>query len=221
MSLLVAPSILASNLLTLGTQLREAETGGADWIHIDIMDGHFVPNISFGVPVVEAVKKGTTLPLDVHLMISNPDQHIEKFYKAGANIITIHQEASPHLNRLLNYIKELGALAGISLTPSTPVNTLRDVIDIVDLILIMTVNPGWGGQRFIETTVRKIEECAALVKSSGRSIYIEVDGGIDMTTASRVTKAGANVLVAGTAVFGAPDIKEAIAQLKNSGGKHS
>ncbi|MCX7983302.1 MAG: ribulose-phosphate 3-epimerase [Bacteroidetes bacterium] len=215
MEIVIAPSILAADLLHLGDQLRAAEEGGADWIHIDVMDGHFVPNISFGVPVVQAVRSGTKLPLDVHLMISNPEQYISKFREVGADIITIHQEATPHLHRLLSLIKELGALAGVSLNPSTPVQTLTEVIDIVDLILIMTVNPGWGGQRFIEPSIRKIEQCRRLVNEVGRNIYIEVDGGIDNTTAARVLAAGANVLVAGTSVFGSKDVKQAIQKLRD------
>lgn len=215
MNILVAPSILAADFLRLGEQLRIAEESGADWIHIDIMDGHFVPNISFGIPIVQAVRNGTKLPLDVHLMISNPEQYIEKFRNAGADIITVHQESTPHLHRLLTYIKELGAFAGVSLNPSTPIQTLVEVLDIVDLILIMTVNPGWGGQKFIESTLRKIEQCNHLVCEANRKIYIEVDGGIDAITSSRVIAAGANVLVAGTSVFGANDIRTAIKTLRS------
>ncbi len=213
---LIAPSILASDLLRLGEQLHEAEQGGADWIHIDIMDGHFVPNISFGVPIVQSVRRSTQLPLDVHLMITSPELYIDKFRNAGADIITIHQEATPHLHRLLTYIKEVGALAGVSLNPSTPVNTISEVIDIVDLVLLMTVNPGWGGQKFIERSYQRIQQCAELIQKSGRNIYLEVDGGIDTQTASEVTKAGANVLVVGTSIFGSSDVKKAIAQLNNS-----
>jgi ribulose-phosphate 3-epimerase len=218
---LIAPSILASDLLRLGEQIQEAEQGGADWIHIDIMDGHFVPNISFGVPIVQLVRRSTQLPLDVHLMITSPELYIDKFRNAGADIITIHQEATPHLNRLLSYIKEIGALAGVSLNPSTPVSTISEVLDIVDLVLLMTVNPGWGGQKFIERSYQRIQQCVELIQKSGRNIYLEVDGGIDTQTAPGVVKAGANVLVAGTSVFGSRDVKNAIAQLNNSFLKNS
>ncbi len=216
MKTLIAPSILAADFLNLGENISQVEQAGADWLHIDVMDGHFVPNISFGIPVVEAVRRGTKLPLDVHLMIANPELYIEKFINAGANSITIHQEATPHLHRLLTLIKELGANAGVSITPSTPILQLEDVIELVDLILIMTVNPGWGGQTFIPSSLKRIEECKKLINNSGRQIYLEVDGGIDEKTAPLVKKAGANVLVAGTSVFKANDIQKAINILRNS-----
>lgn len=214
--MIIAPSILAADFSRLADQINEAEAGGADWIHVDVMDGCFVPNITIGPVVVGAVRRSTKLPLDTHLMIVDPDRHIEAFRKAGADHITVHQEACTHLNRTLGHIHNLGAKAGVSINPATPSSTLVDVIDIVDIILVMTVNPGFGGQSFIHGTLKKLEEIRGLIDRSGREIHLEVDGGIDAETAHLVVKAGAEVLVAGTSVFRKPDIRRAIAELRDS-----
>lgn len=212
----IAPSILASDFLSLKEQIKLAEKGGADWLHLDVMDGHFVPNITFGPPIVKSIRKHTNLPLDVHLMIESPDQYLESFRLAGADHITVHQEACTHLHRTVGRIKELGALAGVALNPATPVASLGDIIRDIDLVLIMSVNPGFGGQRFIPDCLRRIQETKALAKSVRKHIYIEVDGGIDLTTARSVVRAGANVLVAGTAIFQQDDITNAVVQLRKT-----
>ena len=212
----IAPSILAADFSRLGQQVQDAEKGGADWIHIDVMDGSFVPNITIGPIVLEAVRKATKLPLDTHLMIINPDRHLEAFRKAGADHITGHQEACVDLNRTINHIKSLGAKAGVSINPATPSSTLTDVMPDVDLILVMTVNPGFGGQAFIQGTLRKLEELRSMIRASGRDIRLEVDGGIDTDTAPLVVRAGADALVAGTSLFRKPDIGAAIAALRAS-----
>ncbi len=212
----IAPSILASDFLSLNDQITLVQKGGADWLHLDVMDGHFVPNITIGPPIVASIRKHTKLPLDVHLMIEDPDRYLEAFRTAGADNIIVHQEACVHLHRTIGRIKELGALAGVALNPATPVATLIDIITDVDLVLIMSVNPGFGGQRFIPDCTRRISEARALAKSVKKSIYIEVDGGIDRTTARSVVRAGANVLVAGTAIFREEDITNAVVQLRES-----
>jgi ribulose-phosphate 3-epimerase len=198
-SLLIAPSILAADFSKLGDDVRAMETGGADWVHIDVMDGHFVPNISFGTPIMHSLRPVTKLPFDVHLMISPADPYLAQFAGAGADVITVHAEAGPHLDRSLEAIRAQGKKAGVALNPATPVSVLEHVIDRLDLILIMTVNPGFGGQSFIPAMTGKIRQAKALV--AGRNIDIEVDGGITAETAAQVVSAGANVLVAGSAVF--------------------
>jgi ribulose-phosphate 3-epimerase len=214
--IIIAPSILSADFSILKKQIQIAEAAGADWFHLDVMDGHFVPNITFGPIMVEAVNKITDLPLDVHLMIENPDLYVKQFREAGADIISVHVEATVHLNRTVNLIKSTGAKAGVVLNPATPINFLENVLDEADLVLAMSVNPGFGGQTFIPSVVDKIQHIAGLIKQSGRSVYLEVDGGIDETTAPKVVKAGANVLVAGSAIFGAPDIAKALKEMKES-----
>jgi ribulose-phosphate 3-epimerase len=215
-NVLIAPSILAADFRRLDEQLEAVHEAGVQWIHLDIMDGHFVPNISFGPPVVSSIRKGTNLVLDTHLMIDDPNRYLEAFREAGSDIITVHQEVCPHLHRTVSRIRELGAKAGVALNPATSVSQIKDILDDVDLILIMTVNPGFGGQKFIQRTVDKIRECRQLIASSGRSIYLEVDGGIDTVTAPMAVTAGADVLVAGTSVFGVPDPRKAVKDLMES-----
>ena len=214
-SVLIAPSVLAADFTRLGEQLVEAQGGGADWFHLDVMDGHFVPNISFGPPLIRAIRGATSLPLDVHLMISDPDRHLQSFREAGADMISVHQETCPHLHRTLSRIRELGAKAGVALNPTTPASVLEPALSYVDLVLVMTVNPGFGGQSFIEQMTAKIADVRSMITSTGKTIHLEVDGGIDLKNAGRVVKAGADVLVAGTAVFRAGSIPEAIRGLRS------
>ncbi|HEX9253387.1 MAG TPA: ribulose-phosphate 3-epimerase [Ignavibacteriaceae bacterium] len=212
---LLAPSILSADLSNLAQQIRLVEMSGADWIHCDIMDGHFVPNITFGPVVVKAAKKCAKLPLDVHLMIKNPDIFLEDFRNAGADIISVHFEEVVHLNRTVNRIKELGAKAGVVINPSTPVASLKDIVEYIDLLLIMSVNPGFGGQSFISNTERRIAEAVELRKSLNAKFLIEVDGGLNNKTIKSVLKAGCDVFVAGSSIFHNDNISAATAELKN------
>ncbi len=212
---ILAPSILAADLSNLAQQIRMVELSGANWIHCDIMDGHFVPNITFGPIIVKAARSVTKLPLDVHLMIENPDDYLEDFIKAGANSVTVHEEAVIHLNRTISEIKNLGAKAGVAINPSTPVSALEDIAEYVDLVLIMSVNPGFGGQSFISNSLRKVTEVAELRKRRNANFLIEIDGGIDTTTARPAIDAGCDVLVAGTSIFKSNNISAATIELIN------
>jgi len=210
----IAPSILSANFAKLGEEILDVERGGADYIHVDVMDGHFVPNITIGPLIVEAIRPVTKLPLDVHLMIEKPDQYIEQFVKAGADIITVHVEACTHLHRTIQTIKSFGIKAGVVLNPATPVSTIEQIIDDVDMVLLMTVNPGFGGQKFIQSVVPKIKQVANLIKERNLLVEIEIDGGVDEHTAKICIEAGATVLVAGSAVYNKEDRKKAIAKIR-------
>jgi ribulose-phosphate 3-epimerase len=213
----IAPSILSARFDKLGAEIVEVEEAGADWIHVDVMDGHFVPNLTFGPIVMDAIAPIAKKPLDVHLMIENPENYIPAFAKAGAHVITVHAEACVHLHRVLHLIKEQGVKAGVAINPGTPVSAIEQVLEEVDLVLVMTVNPGFGGQAFIPTTVRKIAEIRKLQQERGiPHLHIEVDGGITAETAPIVVEAGADVLVAGSAVFGRSDRAEAIREIRSS-----
>jgi ribulose-phosphate 3-epimerase len=215
----IAPSILAADFADLGSAVRAAETAGADFIHVDVMDGHFVPNITVGIPVVAALRRVTRLPLDVHLMVSTPERYLADFVRAGADIITVHVEACPHLHRAVQQIRELGAQPGVVLNPATGLETVREILPYVDMVLLMTVNPGFGGQSYLPTMTAKVARLAALIAETGRAIEVEVDGGIDVNTTAEVVAAGARVLVAGTAVFGHPGgIAGGIAALRAAAG---
>ncbi len=197
----IAPSILSADFARLGEEVRAIEAAGADWVHVDVMDGHFVPNITIGPMVVKALRPHTTLPLDVHLMISPVDGFLDAFAEAGADIITIHPEAGPHPHRTIQRVKGLGKMAGVSLNPGTPAKMLDYLIDTVDVVLVMSVNPGFGGQSFIESQLKKISAIRKMIDATGRDVRLEVDGGIDAGNAARIIAAGADVLVAGTATF--------------------
>jgi ribulose-phosphate 3-epimerase len=210
----IAPSILSADFAALGEAIRAAERGGADLIHVDVMDGHFVPNITIGPPVVRAVKRAATVPLDVHLMISQPDLFIDAFAEAGASMISVHVEVPPHLHRTVTYIRSLGMKAGVVLNPSTPVVALEEIAGDVDYVLVMSVNPGFGGQTFIPRSESKVRAVRALLDQAGSRAPVEVDGGVDPTNAGRLVSAGASILVAGQAIFGASDIAAAIRALR-------
>lgn len=210
----IAPSILAADFANLQRDIEMINQSEADWIHVDVMDGVFVPNISFGIPVVEAINRHAKKPLDVHLMIVQPERYLEAFAKAGADTITVHYEACTHLHRTLSQIRELGCRAGVALNPHTPVNLLEDVLEHIDLILLMSVNPGFGGQKFIEHTYRKIARMKHLLATHRLPALIEIDGGVGADNAGLLFEAGADVLVAGTSVFKADDPRSAIRQLR-------
>jgi len=210
----LAPSILSADFARLGEQVRRAEDGGADYIHVDVMDGRFVPNLTVGPLVVEAVRRTTSLPLDVHLMIEEPERYAREFIEAGASILTVHQEACRHLQATLALIRSLGARAGVSLCPATPVGVLEEVIEDVDLILIMTVNPGFGGQSLIPAAIRKVHRARKLLREMDCAAELEVDGGVNLETAPRLVAAGAEVLVAGSAVFGNDAIESNLRRLR-------
>ena len=210
----IAPSILSADFAALGRDISAVERGGADLIHVDVMDGHFVPNITIGPPVVRAIKRIATRPLDVHLMIEEPDRYIEEFIAAGASMISVHVEAVPHLHRSVTQIKKLGARAGVVLNPSTPAVMLEDIAAEVDFVLVMSVNPGFGGQSFIPNTLKKLQRVRAVLTAAGSSAPIEIDGGVDLSNVVEVVAAGANILVAGQAIFGASDPEAATRTLR-------
>ncbi len=210
----IAPSILSADFSRLGEELKAVETAGADWIHVDVMDGHFVPNITMGPLVVEAVRRVTDLPIDVHLMIEKPDQYINDFAKAGASLISVQIEACRHLNRIVQQIKEAGVQAGVALNPSTPTESVRWILEYIDFVLVMSVNPGFGGQRFIPNSLDKIRTMRGLIDDLDLSVLIEVDGGVNAGTIQEIASSGANVFVAGSAVFGSEDYGKTIKQLK-------
>lgn len=212
---LLAPSILSADFSNLSQQIRLTEMGGADWIHCDIMDGHFVPNITIGPVIVKAVRKSTKLPVDVHLMIEKPDDFLEAFAEAGANYITVHVEEVVHLNRTISRIKELGCKAGVVVNPATPLDTIVDIAEFIDLLLIMTVNPGFGGQKFISNSIRRIEDAVKLRTKYKANYLIEIDGGVNKETIVLARKAGVDVFVAGSAIFSADNVTAATTELKN------
>jgi len=212
----IAPSLLAADFTTLRDELASIEAGGADWVHVDVMDGRFVPNITIGPFIVEAVRRATSLPLDVHLMIVEPERYVEDFVKAGASTVGIHAETCPHLHRSVAQIREAGARAAVALNPATPAAAVEAVLGDIDQVLVMTVNPGFGGQKFIESTLPKIEQLRSWIDDRDLDVAIEVDGGIGPETIARAARAGADVFVAGTAVFGAPDRGDAIAALRRA-----
>ena len=210
----IAPSILAADFVRLGEEVRAVESGGSDVIHVDVMDGHFVPNISIGVPVVASLRKATRLPLDVHLMIERPEAYVGGFVRAGADRVLIHQEATVHLDRALSMIRELGAQAGVAINPATPVATLGEILDRVDTVLVMSVNPGFGGQKFIAGAYEKIRQLDQWRSRYNGGFRIEVDGGVDLGNAAELALAGVNTLVAGTSVFGTPDPAASTRQMR-------
>lgn len=209
---LIAPSILSADFARLGEVLSALEGQGADWVHVDVMDGMFVPNLTIGPPVIQALRKHSPLPFDVHLMIEQPDRYLTHFKEAGADVITVHAEACTHLHRTLTAIRELGCKAGVSLNPATSVSAIEEVLDEVDLVLVMSVNPGFGGQKFIANALPKIEKIRKML--GDRPVHLEVDGGVTVKNAQAVISAGANVLVAGSAVFNTPDVAEAIRAIR-------
>jgi len=211
----IAPSILAADFANIQSEVEMLNSSEADFIHVDIMDGLFVPNISFGIPVTEAIQQHAQKPLDVHLMIQNPDQYLEAFRKAGASIITVHYEACTHLQRTLQAIRQLGAKAGVAINPHTPVELLIDVLEDIDVVIIMSVNPGFGGQKFIENTYSKVKRLHSMILEKGTETLIEIDGGVNLENAPKLLSEGADILVAGSFVFSAPDPVQTIGELKS------
>lgn len=214
MTVRIAPSILSADFGKLAEDLAMCEAAGADWIHVDVMDGRFVPNLSYGIKIIETVQRYTPLPIDVHLMVVEPEKYFSDYVRAGADVLTIHQEVAPHLDRQLNAIKELGCKAGVAINPATPVETLREIVPLLDLLLIMSVNPGFGGQKFIEYSLDKISRARALLNIHGSTAALEVDGGISRDTISRCWHAGADTFVAGNAIFSAPNPRLEVALLR-------
>lgn len=213
---LLAPSLLSADFVRLAEEIARVEAAGADWLHLDIMDGHFVPNLTFGPPVVAAIRKISKLPLDVHLMVTNPAALVEQFAEAGADYLTVHVETEPHLHRLVNRIRELGVKPAVTLNPATSVDLLDEILSEVDMVLVMSVNPGFGGQKFIPASLDKIRRLRQKLKRLDRQVLIEVDGGVNQETAPQLIEAGVDVLVAGSAVFGSADMKATIAALKQA-----
>lgn len=213
----IAPSILSSDFARLAEEVARVEAAGADLLHVDVMDGHFVPNLTIGPPIVEALRKVTSLPLDVHLMMTNPDCFIQEFAEAGANYLTVHVEACPHLHRTVQSIKERGVKAGVTLNPATSLSTVEEIIGDADLLLIMSVNPGFGGQQFIPSVLQKIERARQLIDRTGSHAVLEVDGGVKVDNAARIIQAGADILVAGSAIFCSDDYGATITALRQAG----
>jgi len=212
----ISPSILSANFNRLGEEIKAVEAADADYIHIDVMDGQFVPNITVGPLVVKAARKITDLPLDVHLMIADPDRYIDDFVEAGSDIIVVHQEAACHLHRTLNYIKEKGKKAGVAINPSTPISSLECVLEYVEMVVLMSVNPGFGGQKFIESSIQKIEEMRKIIDKKGLNIELEIDGGVSLKNIGKIAAAGADVFVSGSGVYGSDDYTETIRLMKES-----
>ena len=218
MTVRIAPSILSADFARLADEVARVAEGGADLIHVDVMDGHFVPNITIGPPVVAALKRVTSLPLDVHLMIEHPEDYLDAFVAAGASIISVHAEVQPHLHRTLTRIRQLGARASVAINPSTPIEAVRDVAHLLDQLLVMSVNPGFGGQKFIPESVDKVVRARQMLAAAGSDAAIEVDGGVDSSNAAALVAAGATVLVAGASIFGTPDAKAATRALRHAAG---
>jgi ribulose-phosphate 3-epimerase len=216
---IIAPSMLSADFLKLGSEIDMINDSEADWFHLDVMDGRFVPNISYGMPIIAQMKKRATKTFDVHLMVENPERYLEDFKKAGADYLTVHYETGYHLHRTLTSIRALGMKAGLAINPHTPVEMVQDIIHEIDLLLVMSINPGFGGQKFLPLTYNKIREAKALITKAGSSTLIEIDGGVTIENAAEIVAAGADVLVAGNTVFSAADPKDAIKKLKAAGGK--